>query len=292
MGSLIAELEASASPWKMNLDWLPCDVRPWGWFYELLLWQLQSTYFTVMHDTQMSACFWKESIMCRPLMSKVTSLQFSWNAEKPLLPSSVNQGFPQENVNMWLPYFLWFLPMPFTHPAHHLHRKRLDEETAVGWEDPVLLLTSPYSPALLRWAAHPLFNITLPLTLIILFWTHICAPGGFPGGKRTCVKEPNCQCRKPNRAWVRKIPWRRAWQPTPVFLPGESHGQRGLEGYSPWSHKQSDTIERPIFSFSFFSNLFLVICISHQIVLIMITIHLWSIKNLYNNIEICCSPQL
>ena len=33
--------------------------------------------------------------------------------------------------------------------------------------------------------------------------------------------------------WVRKIPWRRAWQPTPVFLPGESHGQRGLAGGSP-----------------------------------------------------------
>ena len=34
--------------------------------------------------------------------------------------------------------------------------------------------------------------------------------------------------------WVRKIPWRRAWQPTPAFLPGESHGQRSLVGYSPW----------------------------------------------------------
>ena len=42
---------------------------------------------------------------------------------------------------------------------------------------------------------------------------------------------------------VRKIPWRRAWQPTPVFLPGESHGQRSLVGYSPWGRKQSDTTE-------------------------------------------------
>ena len=33
--------------------------------------------------------------------------------------------------------------------------------------------------------------------------------------------------------WVRKIPWRKAWQPTPVILPGESHGQRSLKGYSP-----------------------------------------------------------
>ena len=41
--------------------------------------------------------------------------------------------------------------------------------------------------------------------------------------------------------WVRKIPWKRAWQPTPVFLPGESHGQRSQAGYSPWGHKESDT---------------------------------------------------
>ena len=40
--------------------------------------------------------------------------------------------------------------------------------------------------------------------------------------------------------WVRKIPWRRKWQPTPVFVPGESHGQRSLAGYCPWGHKQLD----------------------------------------------------
>ena len=43
--------------------------------------------------------------------------------------------------------------------------------------------------------------------------------------------------------WVRKIPWRRAWQPTPVFLPGEFHGQRSLAGYSPWDHRESDRTE-------------------------------------------------
>ena len=42
-------------------------------------------------------------------------------------------------------------------------------------------------------------------------------------------------------SWVRKIPWRRAWQPTPVFLPGESNG-RGA-GFSPRGHKESDTTE-------------------------------------------------
>ena len=58
---------------------------------------------------------------------------------------------------------------------------------------------------------------------------------GFPGGASS--KEPTCQCRKCKR-WgfdplVGKIPWRRAQQPTPVFLPGESHEQRHLAGYSP-----------------------------------------------------------
>ena len=55
--------------------------------------------------------------------------------------------------------------------------------------------------------------------------------------------------------WVRSlggegsIPWRRKWQPTPVFLPGESHGWRSLAGYSPWGRKESDTTERLHFHF-------------------------------------------
>ena len=43
--------------------------------------------------------------------------------------------------------------------------------------------------------------------------------------------------------WVRKIPWRRKWQPTPVFLPGESLGQRSLVGYSPQRHEELATTE-------------------------------------------------
>jgi len=60
-------------------------------------------------------------------------------------------------------------------------------------------------------------------------------------------KEPTYQCRRRKRRrldpWVRKIPWRRAWQPTPVFLPGEAHGQRSRAGYIPWGCKESDTTE-------------------------------------------------
>ena len=44
--------------------------------------------------------------------------------------------------------------------------------------------------------------------------------------------------------WVRNICWRREWQPTPVFLPGEFHGQRSLAAYSPWGHKELDTTEQ------------------------------------------------
>ena len=44
--------------------------------------------------------------------------------------------------------------------------------------------------------------------------------------------------------WVGKIPWRRKWQPTPGFLPGESHGQRSLAGHSRWGRRESDTTER------------------------------------------------
>ena len=49
--------------------------------------------------------------------------------------------------------------------------------------------------------------------------------------------------------WVRKIRWRRKWQPTPVLLPGKSHGWRSLIGYSPWCHKESDMTEQLHFHF-------------------------------------------
>ena len=76
-------------------------------------------------------------------------------------------------------------------------------------------------------------------------WRSVLLILGFPGG--TSGKESACQWRRHKRhgfdPWVRKIPWRRSWQPTPVFLPGESHGQGSLTSYSPWSCKESDTTE-------------------------------------------------
>ena len=63
---------------------------------------------------------------------------------------------------------------------------------------------------------------------------------GFPGG--SVVKNPPAMQETSRRhgfdPWVRKIPWRRTWQPTPVFLPGEFQRQRSVAGYSPWGHKR------------------------------------------------------
>ena len=59
------------------------------------------------------------------------------------------------------------------------------------------------------------------------------------------VKKICLQCGRPGfHPWVGKMPWRRAWQPTLVFLPGESHGQRSLVGYGPWGHRELDTAEQ------------------------------------------------
>ena len=64
-------------------------------------------------------------------------------------------------------------------------------------------------------------------------------PGG-SDGKSICL-----QCGKPGfDPWIGKIPWRRKWQPTPVFLPGESHGKWSLAGYSPWGCRESDMTEQ------------------------------------------------
>ena len=64
----------------------------------------------------------------------------------------------------------------------------------------------------------------------------------FPGGSegRVCL-----QCKRWGLdTWVGKIPWRREWQSTPIFLPEESHGQGSLVGYSPWCRKELDMTEQ------------------------------------------------
>ena len=68
--------------------------------------------------------------------------------------------------------------------------------------------------------------------------------GGFPGSS-VVKRRQYGSCRRPRFGpWVGKIPWRRKWQPAPVFLPGESHGQSSLAGYSPQGCTESDMTGR------------------------------------------------
>ena len=73
-------------------------------------------------------------------------------------------------------------------------------------------------------------------------------------------KESACQCKKCKKhgfdPWVGKIPWRRKWQSTPVFLPGEFHGQRSLAGCKPWGHKESDATEQQQVAYTWFMVFF------------------------------------
>ena len=64
---------------------------------------------------------------------------------------------------------------------------------------------------------------------------------GFPGDSEGKASAQNAGNKFD--PWVRKIPWRMKWQPTPVLLPGKSHGWRSLVGYSSWGHKELDTTE-------------------------------------------------
>ena len=76
---------------------------------------------------------------------------------------------------------------------------------------------------------------------LVLYWI-IYFRKSILGG--SVSKEFCLQCRRHRfDLWVGKIPWRKAWQPIPVFFPGESHGQRNLMGYSPWGHRELATIE-------------------------------------------------
>ena len=100
--------------------------------------------------------------------------------------------------------------------------------------------------SLIRWLNSRTYSFYLfsriSIYLIQLFHTIKVSSSTLPWWlrwQRICL-----QCRRPRfDPWVRKIPWRREWQPTSVFLPGESHEQRSLVGYNPWSHKELDTTE-------------------------------------------------
>ena len=104
------------------------------------------------------------------------------------------------------------------------------------WQAGSLPLTPPGNPVLANFNGCSNHDFSYKFFHFQLCGNHNCifliSISGFPSG--TSGKQPTCQCRRHNRRqfnpWVRKTLWRRAWQPTPVFLPGESHGQRTLGG--------------------------------------------------------------
>ena len=101
----------------------------------------------------------------------------------------------------------------------------------------------PYDQAILLLGLHP-----KELKVGTQTETYICI---FIVSLFTSLVAQRVKRRPGFNPWVRKIPWRRKWQPIPVFLPGESHGRRSLVGYSPLGRKESDMTERPHFlSFS------------------------------------------
>ena len=85
-------------------------------------------------------------------------------------------------------------------------------------------------------------NIILRMCFLSWFWVL------FNWFEWLSDKESACQCWRPRRSrfdpWIRMIPWRRKQQLTPLFLPGECHGQSNLAGYSPQGHKESGATER------------------------------------------------
>ena len=113
--------------------------------------------------------------------------------------------------------------------------KDLDTTKQLSTHTPLLILSLTISePPSLVYFSSSAFNIT----------AHI---SGFLAGS-SCL-----QCRRPGfDPWDGKIPWRRKWQPTPVHLPGKSHGRRSLVGYSPWGRKESDTTEQLHFHCTYF----------------------------------------
>ena len=113
----------------------------------------------------------------------------------------------------------------------------MDFQKTMPFAKPSFLPPVPFSPVL----SHPFTGLSPRWVLFLpLFWLHVnTGIMGFPGG--ISGEESACQHRRYKRCvfnpWVRKIPWRRKWQHTPVFLPGEFHGQRSLGAKSMGSQR-------------------------------------------------------
>ena len=139
---------------------------------------------------------------------------------------------------------------------------------SLGWEDPLEKGMATHSSILAwrnpmnrgaRWATvygiakirKRLVTITFTFFfhLVLGYWYRVGLPRWLSGKESACWHK-----RCGFYPWVEKIPWRRKWQPNPVFLPGEFHRQRSLAGYSPRGRKESDMTERLSLTYSVFTK--------------------------------------
>ena len=153
---------------------------------------------------------------------------------------SIYKGISSSNTVLLCPLFLMTLPQPM--------------HSCFCCQDAFLFLLPPvkakefflYDPTGSTWencfTAESDWSIEKYITLSTIC-EHTDASKGLL--RWLSGKESACQCRRCGfNPWVRKIPWRRKWQPTPVSLSGEAHGQKSLVGFSLWGHKESDTTEQ------------------------------------------------
>ena len=144
------------------------------------------------------------------------------------------------------------IPRPWDSPAKNtgvgchflLQCMQVKSESEVAQSCPTL--RNPMDCSLPGSSTHGIFQARILEWGAIESWVNFDCIFLFHGASQVAlvVKEPTCQCRRCKRRgfnpWVGKIPWRWAWQTTPVFLPRDSHEQRSLADYSPWGHKESD----------------------------------------------------
>ena len=189
-----------------------------------------------------SLYLWNKSL-CPPTLSISVEVANSWcfepvsppSAHTPLFPWTLISRFPVSCLQLWLhncpdpcsSNLQWMAPgsdvgglgLPGPIPRGRKGHSQPQGHANAVW----LTKTEHLPPKAWRWGSELLWTV---LTV------ELVQDLGFPRG--AIGKEPACQCRRCRFSpWVRKIPWKWKWQPTPVFLPGESYGQRSLVGYNP-----------------------------------------------------------
>ena len=135
--------------------------------------------------------------------------------------------------------------------CHWVWRPRLEVSSVSTWTLDSLSLgyTIPHQKASIILTVVPLEGTyhsspaaSRVFSVSFLFSSFIMMFLGFPGGSDG--KESACKARDLSSIpGLGRFPWRRSWQPTPVFLPGDSHGQKSLVSYSPWGHRESHMTE-------------------------------------------------